>query len=74
MSVRPRAHLRLVASSDRPGLAKTRARAIDAQLGDMLTELGRLADEAACDDETFRELANAVAALGRARTRLHEPR
>jgi hypothetical protein len=71
MTTHARPHLRLVPG---PGLAKTRARAIDARIGEILAELGRMADEAVSDDQTFSELAAAVGALGRARMRLRDPR
>jgi hypothetical protein len=57
-----------------PGLKKARATAIDGRLGDILVELGRMADEAVSDEAAFHELSLAVGALGRARARLREPR
>jgi hypothetical protein len=62
-------HLRLVGG---PGLKKARVRAIESRLGEIMIELGRIADEVAHDDDAFRDLSSAVCAMGRARQRLRE--
>ena len=70
--MRPRPHLRLVKERG-PGIAKTRATAIDARLGEMILELGRMADDVVTCDDAFLGLSTAVGALVHVRRRLREP-
>ena len=69
LHVQPRAHLRLVGG---PGLKKARAHALDSRLGEIIVELGRMADQAAGDEEAFVGISLAADALGRVRKRLRE--